>query len=193
MEAVDQVGIHVLVVAGRVVAHGVERRPTDGCRPRGRRTRRAARSRWSRSASARLPVVVAEMRLRERDEHAHVVGGPQDLREAQVRAGLAAVVVGVDEVDAEALEPLQALAGRRVAGQRGADLGVVERNGGEEDAACRSGRSPGRRSRTRGSRSARRRRCRAPGPLASSSERLREYDVPGRVEVPEPVGLPVAR
>ena len=49
-----------------------------------------------------------------------------------------------------------------VAGQRGADLGVVQRHGGEEDAACRSGRSPGRRSRTRGSRT-------APGSAVSST------------------------
>ena len=69
----------------------------------------------------RLPVVVAEMRLGERDEHAHVVGGPQDLREAQVRARLAAVVVRVDEVDAEALQPQQALLRRLVGRRRGAD------------------------------------------------------------------------
>ena len=84
----------------------------------------------------RLPVVVAEVRLREGDEHPHVVRRPQDLREAQVRARLAAVVVRVDEVDAEALEPQQALPRRLVVRQRGPDLGIVQRHGGEEDAGA---------------------------------------------------------
>jgi len=57
----------------------------------------------------RTPIVVGEVGLGEGDEHAHIVGGAQDLREAQVRPWLAAIVVGIDEVDAQALEPLQGL------------------------------------------------------------------------------------
>ncbi len=53
-----------------------------------------------------LPVVVAEVGLGEGHQHADVVGGAEDLLEAEMGAGLAAVVVGVDEVDAEALEAL---------------------------------------------------------------------------------------
>jgi hypothetical protein len=81
-----------------------------------------------------FPVVMAEMRLGQGDEHPRVVRGPQDLLKAQVRARLAAVVVRVDEVDAEALETLQALAGRAVGGPRGADVGVIQRDGRQEDA-----------------------------------------------------------
>jgi len=32
----------------------------------------------------RLPLIVAKMRLREGDEHPHVIGGPQKLGEAQM-------------------------------------------------------------------------------------------------------------
>ena len=130
--AVDQVRVHVLVVAGGVVAHRVEddRRMVAGGADVERGVAGVA---VGRVGVGRLPVVVAEVRLGERDEHAHVVRRPEDLREAQVGAGLAAVVVRVDEVDAEALEPLQALAGRVVAGQRRADL-----------RRCRAGRRRGR-------------------------------------------------
>ena len=45
-----------------------------------------------------LPIVGPEVRLREADQHADVVGGTQDLLESDVRAG----IVRVDEVDTEA-------------------------------------------------------------------------------------------
>jgi len=44
--------------------------------------------------------------------------------------------VGVDEVDAEALEPFQTLAGGLIGGQSGADLSVVQRYGTEKDASA---------------------------------------------------------
>ena len=131
------------------------------------------------------------MRLGERDEHAHVVGGPQDLGEAQVRARLAAVVVGVNHVDAEALEPLQALAARLVTGQRGADQGIVERDGGQEDAravqvevAAVDPELAEPESHVEGG-------IEHLALFASSNERLSGIHVPRRVQVPEPVGLPV--
>src|SRR5947209_18460267 len=77
-----------------------------------------------------------EMRLRDRDEHAHVVSRPENLREADVGSRFAAVVVRVDEVDTEALEPLEALAGGFVRGPCRADLCVVERHEGEEYACA---------------------------------------------------------
>src|SRR5262245_59221424 len=51
-----------------------------------------------------------------------------------MRAGLAPVVVGVDEVDAEALESPECFDRPLVARGAGADLGVVERDGRELDA-----------------------------------------------------------
>ncbi len=81
-----------------------------------------------------LPLVVTEMRLRERDEHPYVVRGPQNLGKAQVRARIAAVVVGVDKVDADALETLEALAGGVVGGERRAHAGIIHRQGTKEDA-----------------------------------------------------------
>ena len=108
VEAVDLVGVHVLVVAGRVVAHGVghDRRMVLG---------RADVELGMPGVAVGpigvggLPVVMGEVRLRERHEHPHVVRRPQDLREAHVGTRLAAIVVRVDEVDAEALEALHGL------------------------------------------------------------------------------------
>jgi hypothetical protein len=113
--AVDQVRVHVLVVARSVVAHAVRhhRRVVLG---RADVEFRVARVAVGPVGVHGLPVVMAEVRLRQRHEHAHVVRGPQHFRETDMRAGLAAIVVGVDEVDAEALEALQgfpsALVGR---------------------------------------------------------------------------------
>ena len=161
VDAVDHVRVHVLAVAGGVVAHGVEHDR--------RMVLRGAHVELGVAGVAvvlvgvgRLPVVVAEVRLGEGDEHPHVVRGPQDLREAQVGARLAAVVVRVDEVDAEALQAQQALlrAPRRWPARRRPGRCPAGRRRGR--CGCRSGRSPGRRSRTRGSRSARHGRCPAP-------------------------------
>ena len=72
--------------------------------------------------------------LGKTDQHADIVRSAQDLREAEVRTRLTVVVVGIDEVDPEALQPLQALPRGRVRRLRRADLCIVQRNGGEEDA-----------------------------------------------------------
>jgi hypothetical protein len=132
---VDQVRVHVLGVARGIVAHGVEDHRRVAARDadveRGMPGVAVGLVR-----AGRFPIVVAEVRLGEGHQHPHVVGRPQDFGEAQVRAGLAAVVVRVDEIDPEALEPLQALAGPRVCRPRGTDLGVVQRHGRQEDAAA---------------------------------------------------------
>ena len=135
VDAVDHVRVHVLAVAGGVVAHRVhhDRRMVLG---RADVELRMAGVAVVPVGVGGLPLVVTEVRLREGDEHPHVVRRPQDLREAQVRAGLAAVVVGVDEIDAEALEALQALAGGVIGGQRRSDLGVVQRQSAEKDAGA---------------------------------------------------------
>ncbi len=76
------------------------------------------------------------MRLRERHEHPGVVSRPQNLREAQVRAGLAIVVVRINEVDPDALEALQTFPRTVVARERGAHLRVVQRHGAQENATA---------------------------------------------------------
>src|SRR5262249_36944494 len=63
-------------------------------------------------------------------------GRPEHFLEADVGARLTAVVVGVDEVDAEALEPPEGLDRALVVRGAGADLGVVERDGRELDAGA---------------------------------------------------------
>jgi len=129
--AIDKVGVHVVMIPGGVVAHGVHhhrRMVVCGADIIGSVT---GISIGGVGACAR-PVVVAEMRLRERDQHADIVRCPEDLLETQVGARLAAVVVGVDAVDPEALESFEALAGGPISGQGGADLGIVQGQGGEE-------------------------------------------------------------
>jgi hypothetical protein len=110
---------------------------TEGwfCAARHRRPR-AARSRWLPVGVRGPPVVVAEVRLRESHQHPGVVRRPQDLGETEVRPRLATVVVGVDEVDPEAFQPLEALAGGRIVGERGAHLRVVQRHHREMDPAA---------------------------------------------------------
>src|SRR5256885_14297100 len=73
------------------------------------------------------------MRLSERDQHAHIVSGPKDLLEAQVRARLAIVIVRVNEIDPDPLEALQRFAGGGISRHAGANLRIVDRNGAEED------------------------------------------------------------
>src|SRR5229473_3355108 len=84
----------------------------------------------------RLPLVLCEMRLGERNEHSFVVRRAQDLCVAQMGARLAPVVVSIDKIDAETLEPLHALLRALVGRPRRPNLGVVQRDRGEEDAAA---------------------------------------------------------
>ena len=83
-----------------------------------------------------FPIIVAKMRLREPNEHSHFIGGSENLRETQMRAGLATVVVGVNVVDPKTLEAFEALADTLVGRQCGADLRIVERNGRKENACA---------------------------------------------------------
>ena len=128
LNAVDHVRIHVLAVAGRVVAGGIadHRRMVLGHAHVELRVPRIA---VGLVRVRRGPVVVAEVRLGEGHQHSFVVGGPQHLLEADMRARFAAVVVRVDEVDPEALEALQGRPGAVVTGRGGAELAVVERDG----------------------------------------------------------------
>ena len=75
------------------------------------------------------------MRLGKCHQHSGIVGGPQDLGEAQVRARLAAVVVRVNEVDAELLHPQHRLLRTLVRRGGGAHLCIVEGNRREIDPA----------------------------------------------------------
>src|SRR5262245_54667482 len=79
---------------------------------------------------------MGEVGLGQRHEHPDVVGGPEYLRETDVRAGLAAVIMGVDEVNAETLEPPQRLPRSVIGRGPGAELGAVQRDGGEVDAGA---------------------------------------------------------
>ena len=67
-----------------------------------------------------LPIVLGEMGLREGHQHPHVVRRAEDLLEAEVASRLAAIVMGVDEIDADPFQPQQALLGPVVAGRQGA-------------------------------------------------------------------------
>src|SRR5262245_7175123 len=84
----------------------------------------------------RFPLILPEMRLRERDEHPFIVGRPENFGEAQMRARLAPVVVSVDEVDAKILEPFETLLGTLVSRPGGANLRVVERDRTQENATA---------------------------------------------------------
>src|SRR5438132_836493 len=81
----------------------------------------------------RLPFILAEMWLGKRDEHPLVVRSPQNLGKTQMRARLTPVVVRVNEVDAEAFEPLHALFRCVVCRPRCPKLGVVKRDGTKEN------------------------------------------------------------
>ena len=131
---IDHIRVHVLAVARRVVACGVghDRRMVAG---HAREERRVMRIAVGLVRVGIVPIVVAEVRLGKGDQHAHVVRGSQDLREAQMGPRLTAVVVGVHEVDPGALQTLQAFAGPLVARQRRTDLRIVQRHGRQEDPA----------------------------------------------------------
>ena len=127
-QPVDHGWIHVLVVTGGVVAHRIG--------DHGRMIAGDASIELGMAGVAvflvgvgRFPVVMREVRLREGNQHSDVVGRSQDFREAQMRPRLAIVVVRIDKVDAEALEPEQTFPRRRVSGLCGADRGVVQRHG----------------------------------------------------------------
>ena len=80
-------------------------------------------------------------------------------------------------------------AGAVVGGQLGADCGVVERHGGEEDAGAVQVEVAAVDPELAEPESQVAERYRAPGPVASSNERLREYMFARRVQVPEPFRL----
>src|SRR5690349_5174666 len=50
-----------------------------------------------------------------------------------MRTGQTIVIVRVDEIDAETLQPLQTLFRRVIGSQRGADLSIIKRHRGEVD------------------------------------------------------------
>ncbi len=75
-----------------------------------------------------FPVIGAEVRLRQSDQHPRVIGGAQNFCKAQMRAGFAVVIVGVNEVDPKTLQAQQTLPGSGVSRQRRSHLGVVQRH-----------------------------------------------------------------
>src|SRR3954471_18689533 len=77
---------------------------------------------------------MAEMRLREGDQHAGVISCFEDFFKTEVVTGLAAVIVSVDEVDAETFETLKTFAGAGVGGKCRADLGIIKGHSGKEKA-----------------------------------------------------------
>jgi len=76
------------------------------------------------------------VRLGKRHQHADVVGSAEDFLEAHMRARRAVVVVHIHAVDPDALQALQRLSGGPVGRRGGADLGVVQREGGKKDAGA---------------------------------------------------------
>ena len=135
VRAVDQVGVHVLVVPRGVVAHRVEHDRGVVLR-HAHVKRRVTGVPVIRFGVGRLPVVLGEVRLGKRHQHADVVGSAEDFLEAHMRARRAVVVVHIHAVDPDALQALQRLSGGLVGGRGGADLGVVQREGGQENAGA---------------------------------------------------------
>ena len=127
------VWVHVIGVASRVVARGVEHNRRMALR-NAHVVFRVARITVLLVRIRSIPVVVAEVGLGESHQHSNVVRGPENLRETQVRARFAPVVVRVDEVDPEGHQAQHALFRAVVAGPRRPDLGIVNGDGGEEDA-----------------------------------------------------------
>jgi len=101
LNAVHHVGVVALVIAGGVVARGVHHH-------RGMVARRASVEPGVGGVTVglvrvgRLPIVLIEMGLGEKDQHARVVGGAQGFREAHVGTRLTAVVVGIDGIETAA-------------------------------------------------------------------------------------------
>ncbi|MHC4286356.1 MAG: hypothetical protein ACYSWZ_25825, partial [Planctomycetota bacterium] len=127
LNPVYHVWVHVLAIAGRVMAHGVEhdRRMIPGC-PHIELG----------NGIGRFPFVLAKVRLRKGHEHSHIICCGQDLCKAQMCSRLAAVVVRIDEIDPEALKPLQTLPGCPVVRPGSSHLGIVQWNRGQKDAAA---------------------------------------------------------
>ena len=125
----------------------------------------------------RLPVVVAEMRLGERDQHASVIGGAQHFGVLEVRARLAAVVVGVNHIDAEGLESLEGLASGIVSGL-GSAYRALSSGTAERKILRRSRRNRGHQSRTRGTRTARGLGYQAPGSRSQEARGSRNRRLP---------------
>ena len=115
------------------------RRPPTGWFPADARhkTRRAARSRSSQPASGIFQSYWAKCGCEKATSMPTSSAARRISVEAQVRARLATVVMRVNEIDADPLQPQQALLGPRVAGRRGADLGVVQRQRPRGRSACR--------------------------------------------------------
>src|SRR5215213_9220792 len=82
----------------------------------------------------RFPLVMAEVRLRERDKHSDVVSSSQNFLEAKMCARFTAVVVSIDKIDPDALEPIETFSRTVVSRQRRADLRVVEWHSGKKNA-----------------------------------------------------------
>ena len=128
VKSINHVRIHVLLVPGRVVAHRVG----DNGRMILRHADielRVTRVTVGLVGVRGFPIVMAEVRLRQCDEHSNIVRGAQDFLEAEMRTRLAAIIVRIDEVDSDALEPLQAFPCAIVSRQRSAHLRVVQRDG----------------------------------------------------------------
>src|SRR3954447_12591813 len=81
------------------------------------------------------PLILAEMRLRKGDEHSFLIRRLENLREAQMRAGLTAVIMVVNEVDSKTLKPLQTFVRSVQRGPRRPHLGIIQRHGTKEDPA----------------------------------------------------------
>ena len=126
INAVDQVRIHDLevtggIMAGRIGHHGrmVLGHPRIECR--------MLRVPVCPCGIAGLPVIILEVRHRECNEHAGVIRGGQRFLEAEMRTGFAVVIVGIDHVDAYALQALDRFFDGGVGSQPRAKRGIVQR------------------------------------------------------------------
>ena len=85
MGAIEQIRIHVFVITGCVVAHAVGDH-SGMILGNANEEFRVPRISICPVGAFSFPVVMAEVWLRERDEHPDIVGRPQDLRKADIES-----------------------------------------------------------------------------------------------------------
>src|SRR5579862_8271236 len=81
-----------------------------------------------------FPIVIAEMELREGNEHPGIVGRAQYFLEGKVRPRIAVVVVRINKIDAETLQAAEGLLRGVIRRACDAKRGVGDRHRGKMDA-----------------------------------------------------------
>src|SRR5438045_9495302 len=75
----------------------------------------------------RTPLVVREVRLRDRDEHSDIIRRAKHLLQCEMGARFTTIIMGIDKVDPDALEALKAFPCRAIAAGSRPHSAIVER------------------------------------------------------------------